>query len=125
MSGGLTSRHKGQRGEREVAAILRAHGIEAKRGYQARGGSDEADVEHSIPNVRLEVKRTEKLAIWAALTQAERDLDPADDATCPVVCFRRNHSRWYVALPLEEWLGMLGYVDERDHEFYRQREATE
>ena len=108
---GKRSRDKGQRGEREVAEVLRRYGVEAKRGYQARGGSDEADVEHSMPGIRLEVKRTETLRLWEALTQAERDLDPADDVTVPVLVFRRNRSRWYACLPLEDWLRQLGYDD--------------
>lgn len=95
-----------------MAAILRKHGVEARRGEQSRGGDEQPDVVHSIPNARLEVKRTERLQIWAALTQCERDLDPADDDTVPVVVFRRNRSRWYVALPLEDWLGQLGYEEE-------------
>jgi Holliday junction resolvase len=101
------SRDKGQRGEREVCAILRDHGFVARRGTQSRGGTEEEDVVCSLPGFRLEVKRTEKLAIWAALTQCERDLDPEDDATIPAVCFRRNRSRWFIALPLDDLLELV------------------
>lgn len=104
MSGGLASRMKGQRGEREIAAILRAHGFDARRGTQTRGGQEEADVVSSLPGYRLEVKRTERLNIWAAIQQCDDDLDPADDDTVPVVVFRRNRSRWYACLPLEDFL---------------------
>lgn len=107
MSGGLTSRVKGQRGEREVSAILRAHGFEARRGTQTRGGKEEPDVVTSLPGYRLEVKRTERLNIWAAIQQCDDDLDPADDDTVPVVVFRRNRSRWYICLPFEDFLGVI------------------
>jgi Holliday junction resolvase len=108
VSGGLSSRIKGQVGEREVAAILRKHGFEARRGTQSRGGQEEADVVCSLPGYRLEVKRTERLNIWAALRQCDDDIDPADDDTVPVVCFRRNRSKWYAALPLEDFLEGVG-----------------
>lgn len=107
MSGGLTSRRKGAAAEREVAAILRTHGFDARRGTQTRGGTEEPDVVTSLPGYHLEVKRTEKLSIWAAIAQAERDLDPADDVTVPVVVFRRNRSRWMVALPFEDFLALV------------------
>jgi Holliday junction resolvase len=108
VSGGLTSRMKGQRGEREIAAILRAHGFEARRGTQTRGGTEEPDVVCSLPGYRLEVKRTERLNIWAAIKQCDDDIDPADDDTVPVVVFRRNRSQWYACLPLEDFLKGVG-----------------
>ena len=111
------SRNKGAGGEREVSALIEdASGgvFKAQRGCQHAGrfavGVASPDVLTDLP-LHLEVKRTEKLAIWAALTQVERDLDPADDVTVPVVCFRRNRSRWYVCLPLEDWLKQLGYEE--------------
>jgi len=108
MSSGLTSRMKGQRGEREVASILRRHGFEARRGTQTRGGTEEPDVVCDLPGHHIEVKRQERLNIWAALEQADNDIDPADDDTVPAVVFRRNRSRWYVCLPFEDYLQVVG-----------------
>lgn len=104
VSGGLSSRMKGQRGERAVAAILREHGFEAHRGSQSRGGQEEADVVSSLPGYRIEVKWQERLNIWAACQQCDDDIDPADDDTVPLVVFKRNRSRWYACLPLEDFL---------------------
>lgn len=112
---GLTSRHKGQRGEREVADILRKYGHDARRGFQSRGGKEEPDVVSSLPNHRLEVKRQEKLNIWQSLLQCEDDLPADDDATIPAVVFRRNRSRWYIALPFEDYLEQCGYVRVEDN----------
>ncbi len=110
MSAGARSRSKGQRGEREVAALLRARGIAAKRGYQSRGGgSEEPDVVCDLPNHRLEVKRQERLNIWAAFAQADDDCDPGDDETVPAVVFRRNRSPWMVCLRFADYLDLLGY----------------
>lgn len=104
-----SSRDKGQRGEREVAAILRARGIDAKRGWQSRGGGkEEPDVVCDWPGWRLEVKRQEKLNIWSAFQQADDDLDPADDETIPAVVFRRNRSPWMIALRFDDLLDALG-----------------
>lgn len=105
---GRASRQKGKRGEREVCAICRRYGIEAKRGYQSRGGKDEPDVVHTIPGVHMEVKRRETLSIWSALQQSE---DEANEGEEPVVVFRRNQSRWYVALSFEKWLRQMGYEE--------------
>jgi Holliday junction resolvase len=52
------SRDKGARGEREVAAILREHGISA-----VRDGRLDSDLRHAIPGVHIEVKRTERLRL--------------------------------------------------------------
>ncbi len=110
---GRASRDKGQRGERAVAAILRSYGLEAKRGWQSRGGGkEEPDVVCTLPRHHLEVKFTEKIAIWAAFKQADDDCNPADDHTVPAVVFRRSRSPWMVCLRFEDYLELLGYSRE-------------
>lgn len=104
---GKRSRDKGVRGEREVAAILRAAGYDAHRGAQHRGGPDSPDVD-GLPGVHIEVKRTERLQLYDALAQAKRDAGEA----LPVVIHRRNDSEWVVIQPLTDWL-----------EIYREYEA--
>ena len=107
---GLTARMKGQRGEREVAEILRRFGFEARRGYQARG-EEEPDVVTALPGFRIEVKRQERLNIWQALRQVDDAIDPADDETVPLLVFRRNRSRWYACLPFEDFLRTLKQME--------------
>lgn len=51
----------------------------------------------------FECKNQEKLNIWDALEQAK---DNAKDKT-PLLCFKRNHSDTYVALPLEAFLKLM------------------
>jgi Holliday junction resolvase len=109
--GGLTSRLKGQRGEREVAEILRRHGFQARRGFQARG-EEEPDVVTALPGFRIEVKRCERLDLWRALRQIDDAIDPEDDVTVPLLVFRRNRSRWYAALPFEDLLDLIARVVE-------------
>ena len=93
---GAMSKEKGKVGEREVAALLRGHGVEARRGQQFSGGDDSPDVVHSMGGLHLEVKRTEKLQLWPAFEQANRDAG----GDTPVVVHRANHRPWVAILPL-------------------------
>ena len=100
----MNSREKGARGERELAAWLQARGVRAVRGQQRAGGSDSPDVMHAIPNLHIECKRVEKLDLWHSLAQAARDCGER----VPTLWFRRNRWQWYVCLPAEDFLKMLG-----------------
>lgn len=94
------SRDKGKVGEREVAAILREHGIEARRGVQYQGGPGSADVIADLPGWHLEVKRVEALHLWPALAQATAD---AGDAK-PAVVHRANGKPWVAILRFEDFI---------------------
>ena len=96
----MNSKDKGKRGERHVAKVLREHGYDAKRGVQYQGSPDSPDVV-GIPGVHIEVKFTEHLNIWNALAQSEKDAG-ADEI--PIVVFKRNRSKDYVALSLENFI---------------------
>jgi hypothetical protein len=88
------SREKGARGEREfIAQYLAPLWPEAKRNLD-QFGHDKRDV-LSVAGVHFQIKRTERLQLWAAIHQAESET-LGDDL--PVVAFRRNHSGWYVVL---------------------------
>ena len=52
----------------------------------------------------VECKNQEKINIWSALKQAEDNTLPG---TAPLVVFRRNRSKTYVALELEEFLKLM------------------
>ena len=95
----MNSREKGKRGERELAAFLREHGIEARRGQQFSGVEGE-DVVHAIPNVHIECKRVENLRLHDALAQAIRDAK----GKMPVVAHKRNRGGWVAILRLEDLL---------------------
>ena len=96
---GRKSRAKGQRGEREAAAELtRLFGVEAHRGRQYHGGPDSPDVQTTLSNVHVEVKRTETLSVYAAMEQAEKD---AGDAV-PLVLHRRNGKQWLAIVQLDD-----------------------
>lgn len=91
---GKTSRRKGAAGERELAALLRAHGFQAKR-----DGRLDDDLAHDIPGVHLEAKRCERVELAKWLRQAEHDAR----GRVPIVAFRQNRQPWRAVVPLV-WL---------------------
>lgn len=97
---GKSQREKGKRGERELARKLREYGYDARRGQQYCGVSGDADV-IGLPGVHIEVKRTERLSLYDALSQAKSDARPGE---MPIVAHRRNNCEWVVIQPLEDWI---------------------
>jgi Holliday junction resolvase len=92
---GIKSRRKAKVGEREVAALLRSHGVPARRGQQFAGGPDSPDV-IGLNGVHVEVKRCEALRLWDVLEQARREAKGGCVAT---VWHRCNGRPWVVILP--------------------------
>ncbi|MFU2419356.1 MAG: hypothetical protein ACM67S_01205 [Bacteroidota bacterium] len=94
------SRQKGARGERELAAVLREHGFECRRGQQYSGANGDADVV-GLPGVHIECKRVESLNIYKAIEQAKSD---ARENELPAVFHRKNGKPWLVTMTLEDWM---------------------
>ncbi len=106
---GRGSKNKGKVGEREVVQFLRAFGFAARRGQQYAGGDDSPDVVHNLYvasdcDIHIEVKRTEKLSLWAALDQAEEDAPSGD---IPVVFHRKSRKPWVVILNASDFLVLM------------------
>lgn len=104
----INSKTKGKTGELEVAALLRQHGFDARRGQQFSGGGESPDVVHSIPGVHVEVKRTERLQLYPAMAQAMKDA-PAD--AMPVVFHRANRKDWIVVMNAGDFLNLVNMVN--------------
>lgn len=103
------SRQKGKRGELEIARIFRDYGYrDCRRGQQYSGANGDADVV-GLPGIHIEVKRRERLDIYAAINQAKKD-SRSDDL--PVVMHRKNDCEWLVTMPMDAWI-----------EIYREWEA--
>lgn len=96
----MNSKVKGNKGERELATILREHGYNTRRGQQFCGANGDADVV-GLPGIHIEVKRVERLNIYEAMQQSIRD---ARSGEMPAVFHRRNRKGWLVTMPLEEWI---------------------
>ena len=98
------SRAKGCRGEREFAALLKAHGFSARRGQQFAGGGDSPDVVcPDLTNVHFEVKRVQAGNLYAWFEQAVRD----GGTKLPIVAHKKNGKRWLAILDMEELIDML------------------
>jgi hypothetical protein len=96
---GKSQRTKGASGERELARILsEILGIQLQRGIQYRSGGKEAGDVQGWEGVHIEVKRTEKLQLWQALTQAS---DDAQNGDVPLVCHRPSRKPWIAIFPLD------------------------
>lgn len=102
----MNVKRKGNEGEREVLRILHEAGFAAYRNDQrGTGGFMNPDVCLLAGNTEFhcEVKRREKLNIWAALDQADFDAG----SRIPLLIFRRNGGKWYVTMELPVFLNRL------------------
>ncbi len=100
---GKMSRDKGARGEREFAAECRAHGYQVTRTAQHAGkNGGEPDVK-GLPGLHVEIKRTEALRLYEAMTQAVRDAKPG---LLPIVAHRRNNAGWLIVMRMEDWANL-------------------
>lgn len=95
----MNSKQKGQRGELELAKILRGYGFDARRGQQFKGGEDSPDVV-GIEGYHIECKRCEKISIYDWMAQAIRD----SGCNTPIVVFRKNKEEWLVTIRLEDFI---------------------
>lgn len=103
-------RGKGNRGEREVIDLLHRFGWKGARRNFMSGGYGGADIVNGPAGVSIEVKYQERTTIWEYIAQCEDAAAPTD---VPLVAFRRNRSRWYACLPLEDVLDLLRLRDQR------------
>ena len=100
---GKMSRDKGKRGELESAKILQCEGYDTRRGQQFCGANGDADVV-GLPGIHIEVKRVERLDLYAAMSQSKRDATAAENNEIPVVMHRKNNCHWLVSMEIEDWL---------------------
>ncbi len=97
-----SEREKGARGEREVAAIFRAHGFDCSRTPNSGGLQVKGDL-HGLP-VHVEVKRQEVARPWSWWAQADSEAPPG---VLPVVAFRRNASPWLAIVRADDLAALL------------------
>ena len=97
----MNSKRKGSAGERELCGILQEAGFSSAHRNDQRyvGGLENPDI--ALEGYHVEVKRCEKLSLYEAMAQAERD---ANGKKTPIVAHRRNRKPWLVVMRLEDWL---------------------
>lgn len=98
------SREKGARGERELARELRKYtDLCIRRGQQYCGSNGDADVV-GLPGIHIECKRVERLNLYDAVEQGERDSQGSGKLV--TVMHRKNRKPWLVTMPMEDWIEM-------------------
>lgn len=114
---GKSSKARGKRGELSLVHALRDAGFtEARRTAQYCGKAGTSDVV-GIEGLHVEVKNQERLNIWSALAQSQRDTEADGNGDIPAIFFKRNRSGWYVALPLPNFIKLYKlYKGELHHE---------
>jgi len=103
---------KGMRFQKEIKQLLHEYFPEFEDDdfKTAISGESGEDI-HISPNARhnrvplsIECKNTEKLNIWNAIEQTEKN---SKDNNIPVVFFRRNRTKPYVVLDAKNFLEIL------------------
>ena len=97
----INSKRKGKQGELEWAKFCRENGFENRRGQQYSGLEGEDCV--GLDGIHQEVKRVEKLNIYEAMEQSEKD---AKKGQLPIVAHRRNRKFWLVTMDAFDWFSM-------------------
>lgn len=99
---GASERRKGQRGEREVAAILATAGIDCRRARDPGQRQMHGDIYGQVP-FYVEVKNHAYLRMSPWLTKLELDRDERP----PLLAFK-HAGQWWGAMPLTELARVLG-----------------
>lgn len=104
------AKQKGRRLQNRVAARLRAKfNLAASDCRPAVMGENGPDI-HLSEAARakfpfaVECKNTERLNVWQALEQAQRN---ASDGQRPILVFSRNRAKTYVTLTIDDFLNLL------------------
>lgn len=108
-SKGRYSKEKGKRGEREIVKLLKENGFGgARRTAQYCGSSGDANDVVGIDGFGIEVKYVERLNIWQAMAQAERDCEAhylkKGEEIRPVVLHRISRHDWLATMPISVFM---------------------
>ena len=95
----MNSNRKGKAAEREVANLLKKNGFEEARRSQQYNGLGDADIV-GLEHLHIEVKRVEKLNIYKAIEQAEKECE----GLIPCVVHRKNNFEWHVTMSFADWI---------------------
>lgn len=101
----VNSKQKGKGGELELVRKLKEHGYDVRRSVQYNGKKEEGQADLlGLPGIHIECKRTERLNLYEAISQAKRDSEGKEQI--PVVFHRRNHCEWLAILTLDDFMNL-------------------
>ena len=112
----INSKAKGKRGELELVRLFKSYGYEAHRTSQYCGKTGEAPDVIGLSGIHVECKFVEKLNIYDAIRQAQRDAEAAGKGDLPVVFHRKNNCSWLVTMTADSFFAIYreweaGHVD--------------
>lgn len=105
-----SAKAKARRLQNQIAELIRQHfnldEADVKPAVMGESGADIklSSVGRAAFPFAVECKNQERLNIWKALEQAEAN---TEDGLGPVLIFKRNRSRVYIALEFEKFLDLL------------------
>ena len=111
-SRGNGARNKGANAEREVAELIRKHGLEARRGFVFCKESDIVGLE----GFHVEVKRQETYKLDDWMEQSIKDADKKGEGI-PIVVFRKSRKPWRVLIDFEQFLELVKEVKDGQKQF--------
>ena len=102
---GKSSKARGKRAELDLVQKLQKFGFtEARRTAQYCGKAAGTSDVVGLPGVHIECKAVQRLNIWEALSQSQRDSQADGKGDIPAVFFKRNRTGFYVAMPLGDFV---------------------
>ena len=98
----VNSKQKGKRGELELVRKLKEYGFGTRRSVQYNGKADDGQADLvGLKGIHIECKRTERLNLYDAMSQAKHD---AKGGSLPTVFHRKNNCNWLVVMELDDWM---------------------
>lgn len=96
-------KQKGKRFEEEWAKFLKETNLDptASRNPSSGGGLKKGDIKTQL-DYHFECKKVEKLNIWSAIQQAERDASLVNKTPCVIISKNFLNEPW-VLLPASKW----------------------
>lgn len=101
----VNSKRKGKTGELELARKFREYGYDTRRSVQYNGKEEEGQADIlGLSGIHIECKRTERLNVYEAISQAKRDSEGTNQM--PIVFHRKNHCEWLAIMPLDNFMAL-------------------
>lgn len=106
------SKDKGERFEREVVHLFRAHGYDAHRTAQYRGNTGKAGDIESLPGIHIEAKHQEKMRLYDWMQQSISDAGAEGKNALPVVIHKANNRPVLVTMVFDDWVKLFKKVSQ-------------
>ena len=100
----INSKEKGARGERLWRDVCRENGFDkVRRTAQYCGKTGDAADCIGLPNIHQEVKCVEKLNVYDAYNQVNRDAKVAGKGEIPIVAWKRKYKPFLVVMSADDF----------------------